>query len=357
MQYVIPTLPLEVEIESIAILKKLASSRAALAELKGIALTIPNTAILVNTLILQEAKDSSEVENIITTHDELFKASLQLQNFRSLASKEVQYYATALNAGFSMVREYQLITHRIILEIQQTLEQNNAGYRTIPGTKLVNDQTNQVVYTPPQSKTEIRDHMENLLFYINEDQLEKVDPLIKMAIIHHQFESIHPFYDGNGRTGRILNILYLVAKGLLDTPILYLSRFINQHKEDYYKLLQGVRVEGDWENWILFILEGIEISSRQSISMIRRMKQIMQDYKQHIRKNYTWYSQDLLNHLFRHPYTKIDFLAQDLQVNRKTASKYLNEMAKDPKNFISKHKLGKFHYFINTELVNLLIRE
>lgn len=357
MKYNIPPLPLGTEVETPRILKKLPKARAALGELKGIAATIPNIAILVNTLTLQEAKDSSAVENIVTSHDELFKASLEITNFNSLASKEVQHYTTALLKGFGMVQETQLITNRVILDIQQELEQNSAGYRKVPGTQLLNDKTKEIVYTPPQSGEEINYHMDVLLTYINEDDLEDIDPLIKMAIIHHQFESIHPFYDGNGRTGRIINILYLVAKGLLDYPILYLSRYVNQNKDGYYRLLQEVRRSGVWEKWILYMLDGVESISRQSIDLIKEIKRIMQSYKNHIRDTYPYYSQDLLNNLFRHPYTKIEFLARDLQINRKTAGKYLNEMAEDPRNIISKYKIGKQNYYVNNELVQLLIKE
>ena len=357
MTYDIPPLPLKTNVETLKVLKKLPKVRAALAELKGIGATIPNIAILVNTLTLQEAKDSSAVENIVTTHDELFKSSLQIKTFKSLASKEVQHYASALNKGFAMVQENQLITNRVVLDIQQELEQNSAGYRNVPGTQLVNDRTKEVVYTPPQTEAEIRHHMDVLLRYINEDDLEDVDPLVKMAIIHHQFESIHPFYDGNGRTGRILNILYLVAKGLLDYPILYLSRYVNQHKDQYYRHLQEVRRTGEWEAWILYMLNGVESISRQSIALIKEIKQIMQSYKVHIRDHYPYYSQDLLNNLFRHPYTKIEFLAKDLKVNRKTAAKYLNELSEDPKNILSKYKIGKLNYYVNNDLVGLLIKE
>ncbi len=357
MMYDMPSLPLEKAVESIALLKKLPNVRAALAELKGIAATIPNIAILVNTLALQEAKNSSAIENIVTSHDELFKATLQVRRFQSLASKEVQHYVSALHKGFQLVQKNKVITNNIILDIQQELEQNSGGYRKVPGTQLINDKTGEIVYTPPQHIEEIVLHMDVLLRYINDDELEDVDPLIKMAIIHHQFESIHPFYDGNGRTGRIINILYLVAKGLLDYPILYLSRYINQNKEEYYRLLQAVRKNGNWEPWIVFMVSGVETISRQSVALIMEIKRIMQFYKVHIRSTYSYYSQDLLNNLFRHPYTRIEFLANDLQINRKTAAKYLNEMADDPKNIISKYKIGKLNYYVNNELVNLLVQE
>jgi len=354
MQYIIPQLPISEGLETVKILKKLPEVRAALAELKGVAGTIPNIRILINTLTIQEAKDSSEVENIVTSHDDLFKASLQIKNYQSLASKEVQHYASALNKGFETVRSLGLISNKIILDIQQELEQNTAGYRKTPGTKLVNDKTKEIVYVPPQHIDEIEQHLGNLLNYINDDTLQDIDPLIKMAVIHHQFESIHPFYDGNGRTGRIINILYLVLKELLDYPILYLSRYINQNKEQYYKLLQEVRQNGNWEEWILYILEGIQVISKDSIKLIVEIKTIMQKYKDHIRNHYHYYSQDLLNNLFKHPYTKIEFLAKDLKINRKTAAKYLNEMSEDKLGFLSKFKIGKLNYYVNNDLVELL---
>ncbi len=354
MNYTIPSLPLSTTVESINILKKLPDARAALAELKGSAATIPNIGILISTLTLQEAKDSSEVENIITSHDDLFKANLQISSFGTLASKEVQHYVSALMKGFKMVEKDYLITNRVILEIQQELERNSAGYREVPGTKLINDTTGAIIYTPPQYIEDIRNYMDNLLEYINMNEIESIDPLVKMAIIHHQFESIHPFYDGNGRTGRILNILYLVAQDLLDYPILYLSRYINRNKNEYYHLLQKVRETGEWEEWILYMLQGVEEIAKESTQLIKDVKRVMMNYKNHIRKNYSYYSQDLLNNLFMHPYTRIEFLAKDLKINRKTAGKYLNELSEDPKNLISKHKLGSLNYYVNNELVELL---
>jgi len=212
-----------------------------------------------------------------------------------------------------------------------------------------------VIYVPPQILKEINTHMDILLNYINDDSLDDVDPLIKMAIIHHQFESIHPFYDGNGRTGRILNIVYLILKGLLDIPTLYLSRYINQKKAEYYGLLQGVRDHGQWEEWILYILKGCEIISNQSVQLIKEIKKLMQSMKHHIREHYKFYSQDLLNNLFRHPYTKIEFMENELQVERRTAAKYLNLLAKDPDLRITKVKQGKSNYYLNDQLINLLI--
>ena len=212
--------------ETRSVLKKTAEAHRYLAELKGVAASIPNEAILINTLALQEAKDSSEVENIVTTHDELYKANLFEEAITNPATKEVQDYAFALKQGFHIARQNKLIRLSDILAIQQNLEHNNAGLRKLPGTELKNTRTGEVIYTPPQHADDIAELMENLILFINDDEQCDADPLVKMAIIHHQFESIHPFYDGNGRTGRILNILYLVIKDLLNLPVLYLSRYI-----------------------------------------------------------------------------------------------------------------------------------
>ena len=350
----ISLLPPETELESRAVLKKLAPAHRYLAELKGMAATIPNEHILINTLALQEAKDSSEIENVITTQDDLYKANLFADYIKNPAAKEVNRYASALKLGFEQVRRDRLITVNRIIEIHCVLEQNDAGIRTQGGTVLKNEMSGETVYTPPQTHEEIVRLMGNLEQYINDDALSDVDPLVKMAVIHHQFESIHPFYDGNGRTGRIINILYLVAKGLLDIPVLYLSRYIIRTKDDYYRLLQDVRDTGDWEPWLIYLLEGVEQTARQTIWIIARIKEIMQDYKHRIRAELPRiYSQDLLNNLFRHPYTKIEWLQQDLGVSRLTATKYLEHLTE--RGFIEKHKIGRYNYYVNRPLMDVFV--
>jgi Fic family protein len=352
-KYTIATLPFAQDIESKAVLKKLALAHKALAELNGVAETIPNEVIILNTLSLQEAKDSSAIENIITTHDELYSSDSIAQQFASPAAKEVHNYATALKEGFIIVKEKGLLTCNQIIEIQATLEGTKAGFRKLPGTALKNEQTGETVYTPPQSHDEIMDYMSNLEKFINDNNLSDWDSLIKMSIIHHQFESIHPFYDGNGRTGRIVNILYLIKEGLLNLPILYLSRYINQHKADYYKLLQQTRLTQQWEPWLLYMLEAIEQTSMQTSAMVRGIKGLMMEYKQKIRTDLPKiYSQDLINSLFKHPYTKIDFLVTDLQVSRQTASKYLEQLIE--KKLVTMHKIGKENYYINDALYRYL---
>jgi Fic family protein len=336
------------------ILKKLASSSRRLAELKGIAASIPNQGILINTLGLQEAKDSSEIENIVTTHDELFKDDVLPEAFANAAAKEVLRYRQALQVGFEQVRASGLLTANHIIEIQTELERNNAGFRKLPGTAL-KDGGGQTIYTPPQDPAEIVALMHGLERFINEPELFAADPLIKMALIHHQFESIHPFYDGNGRTGRILNVLYLVKEGLLDIPVLYLSSHIVRTKADYYRLLQTVREEDAWEEWVLYLLEAVEQTAGQTIGTIHAIKAALFDYKHRIRAGYKFYSQDLINNLFTHPYTKIEFVQRDLQVSRLTATKYLDALAAG--GFVRKHKMGRGNYYVNVALNALLQRQ
>jgi len=351
--YKIPHLPLDFDLETKAILKKTAAARSALAEMKGAALSIPNESILISTLSLQEAKDSSAIENIITTHDELYQGDYLKKEFKSISSKEVHNYAGALRWGFETVRQKGILTNNHIIQMQATLEENDAGFRKVPGTELKNEQTGEIVYTPPQTHDEVVAFMSNLEQFINDNALSDWDPLVKMAIIHHQFESIHPFYDGNGRTGRIINILYLVKEGMLNLPILYLSRYINQKKGDYYRLLQKVRTENAWEEWVLYILDGVEQTSLQTIKIIEGIKKLMQSHKDRMRNELPKiYSQDLLNNLFRHPYTKIDFVMEETGVSRKTAAKYLDEL--DKIGIVSKQKIWKDNYYINMDLYNLL---
>lgn len=345
-------LPPTADLETKAVLKSLPSAHAALAELKGIASTIPNQIILVNTLGLQEAKDSSAIENIITTHDDLYKSELNLDSFKSPEAKEVQNYISALKKGFELIKVKGLITSNIIVEIQKELEGNSAGFRKLPGTALKNSSTGEIIYTPPQHINEINKLMTNLEKFINDPSMCDYDPIVKMAIIHYQFESIHPFYDGNGRTGRIINILYLIIEKLQNLPILYLSNYIIQNKADYYRLLQELRDNKNWEEWLLFMIHGIEKTSRETIELILQIKELMMEYKHKLRDNYKFYSQDLLNNLFKHPYTKIEFIVNDLNVSRITAANYLNKLAED--GILKKERIGTGNYYINEKLFNLL---
>jgi Fic family protein len=347
-------LPLNIDLETKKVLRALPSAHAALAELKGIASSIPDQNILINTLGLQEAKDSSAIENIITTHDDLYKSGLNLDAFKSLQAKEVQNYISALKKGFELITKTGLLTNNSILQIQEVLEDNKAGFRKLPGTALKNAATGETIYTPPQDYDDIVRLMANLERYINDAEMHDCDPLIKMAIIHFQFESIHPFYDGNGRTGRIINILYLILEKLQSLPILYLSNYIIRNKADYYRLLQKIRDENLWEEWLLFIISGVEQTAKEMIELIIKIKELMLEYKHRLRDNYKFYSQDLLNNLFKHPYTKIEFIVKDLGVSRLTAANYLNRLADDK--MLRKDKFGTGNYYINEELFNLLTK-
>ena len=342
-------LPPDFNIETVEILKQLSKSSRALAELKGITRTIPNSEILINTLILQEAKDSSEIENIITTQDELYKSTIDFNAVNS-ATKEVSFYSSALKRGFELIKQNNLLTINNIVEIQKNLEQNEAGIRTQAGTVLKNEQTGEIVHTPPQAKKDIDQLLKNLESYIN--IADDTDPLIKMAIIHYQFESIHPFYDGNGRTGRIINILYLVLNDLLNIPILYLSRYINNNKAEYYRLLQMVRTENNWEGWIIYMLKGVEITAQHTVSIILKIQEMMDNTKKIIKeKTPKIYSKELLELLFMHPYTKIEFLTESLNIHRGTASKYLNNLCEIE--ILNKQKIHKTNFYINSKLYHL----
>lgn len=357
--YIIPNLPLPYDLETKAVLKQLNKANKMLAELKGLATTIPNEQILISSLTLQEAKESSEVENIVTTQDDLYRASVSInQELQSAATKEVLNYREALQHGFNLVRKRQLLTNNVIKEIQERLEYNRAGFRTVPGTALKrNDGT--IVYTPPQDANEIAEYMKNLERFINDDSMCDFDPLVKMAIIHHQFESIHPFYDGNGRTGRIINVLYIVQNRLLDLPILYLSRYITRNKAEYYRLIQAIRDKNsdnasEWEEWILFMLRAVEETAFDTINLVKGIGKLMTDYKNILRPLFgKYYKHELLNNLFFHPYTKLEYFQRDMSISRQTASKYLDKIVST--GLLEKIKLGRENYYVNKGLMALFL--
>lgn len=359
-EYNIPHLPLSYDLETKAVLKQLNQANRRLAELKGVALTIPNENILVSTLTLQEAKDSSEVENIVTTQDDLYQGAAEsFSNFvTNAATKEVLNYREALQHGFHLVKEKGVLTSSAIKEIQKILEHNSAGFRSLPGTALKRSD-GKTVYTPPQDKHTILELMDNLERFINDDHLSELDPLIKLAIIHHQFESIHPFYDGNGRTGRIICVLYLVLTGCLDLPILYLSRYITHNKGEYYRLIQAIRDKNEdnatqWEAWILFMLKGIEETAIETTRLVKGISKLMAEFKTILRPKFgKQYRHELLNNLFFHPYTKVEFLEKEMMVSRITANRYLNALAET--GLIERIKIGRSYYYMNLPLMNLFM--
>ncbi len=348
--WTLKNLPPAQDVETKNIFRALNKATRKLAELKGVTVSIPNKDILINTLGLQESKYSSEIENIITTQDDLFRASVD-SSFDNIEAKKVLNYTDALKKGYQLVEKNKLLTSNHIKEIQRTLEPNKPDFRKLIGTVLKNND-GEVIYTPPQNYDQIVELMSNLDKYINNNEFQDIDPLIKMPIIHFQFESIHPFLDGNGRTGRIINVLYLVQQGLLDIPVLYLSRYINQNKIEYYKHLQQIRRTNNYEDWIVWMLNGVAETAENTINTIQEIKELMADYKHRIRKNHSFYSQDLINNLFKHPYTKIEFVARDLDISRQTAATYLNRLTENK--LIIKIKKGRSNYYMNMPLFNLL---
>ncbi|WP_285602881.1 Fic family protein [Helicobacter sp. NHP22-001] len=336
------------------IYKLLIRAHAKLGELKGVAKIIPNQNILINSLVLQEAKESSAIENIITTHDELFLAQIEPSKMTKNA-KEVQNYAKALRIGFALIQKEKILRNKHILETHRELEGNDAGFRTQKGTKLKNPLTGQIKHIPPQNNADIKRLMGNLECYINED-MDSLDPLIKLAIIHYQFEAIHPFYDGNGRCGRILNILYLTHQGLLDLPILYLSAYIIKYKDHYYELLAQVGQSGDFGAWVAYILEGVAKSAEATIHRVKKIQQAMRTYQQILQKRAPKiYSKDLIEILFSHPYTKIEFLESRLNIHRHTASTYLKEC--ENLKMLHSIKKGRNKYLVNVALFSILSQE
>ena len=339
-------------VETIAILKQESKSAVALAELKGLTNTLPNPNILINAVILKEAQASSGIENVITTQDKLYQALYAKSAKPDVATKEVLRYREALLMGTLLIKEKRFLNTNGIITIQKELEENNAGLRKLPGTALINDLTNEVIYTPPDSFHSISGLMKNLEEYINIDE-DDMSPLIKLAIQHYQFESIHPFYDGNGRTGRIINVLYLILKGLLNEPVLYLSSYIIQNKGDYYRLLQEVRTKNNWEDWILYMLKGIEQTALSTIEQINEINHLFSETQKLVQEKLPRiYSKDLIEQLFIHPYCKIEFLVENLNLERKAASRHLNNLKEiDVLKSLSK---GKEVIYINEKLFDLL---
>ena len=310
--------------------------------------------ILINAVTINEAKDSSAIENIVTTHDDIYKV-LTESGFKEENAKEVVDYRNAIWAGYEQIKKDGFINTNTIVKIQGIIEHNNAGIRKLPGTELKNSLTGETIYTPPQNEEEIRDYLRNLEKFINNNE-DGLDPLIKVCLIHFQFDSIHPFYDGNGRTGRILNILYLVLNKLIDSPILYLSKYINKTKQEYYKLFNEVRNNNNYEEWILYILKGIEITSKETITLIEKIQDEMKNFKEEFRtKLPKIYSKELLESLFYEVYTKIAYIEKACGVTRLTATSYLNQL--EEIGLLESEKIGREKIYKNLRLIKLLSDE
>ena len=345
----LPFVPPEIEkYETIELWKQESAARAAIAELKGIANIIPNQSILINAIILQEAKDSSEVENIITTKDKLYQA-IATSKKMDVATKEVMFYREALYAGCKKIEKQGYLSVNDIVEIQKILLKNDAGIRKTPGTTLFYNLTNTVVYTPPEGIDVLNNLLKNLFEYLNNEE----DSLIKMGIIHYQFESIHPFYDGNGRTGRIINILYIIMKSYLEIPILYLSSYIIKNKSVYYDLLRNITKNDDWEKWLLFILKGVEVTAIETIEKIKEIRILLDTTINIVKEKLSRiYSKELVELLFVNPYSKTEFLVDELKIERKAASRYLHQLSDI--GILKLTKIGTENIFINIKLLEIL---
>jgi Fic family protein len=346
----LPLLPPKADIETKDILRKTISAGRALAQLNGTLLNLPNPTLFLDTIYLQEAKASSEVENIITTNDELYKSLVADRKVENSATKEVLSYKEALWSGLEQLKTKPFINTNLCIRIVQCIKQNNASIRVTPGTTLSNTQ-GEVIYTPPSGETVIREKLANLEKFINED--ESIDPLIKMALMHYQFEAIHPFADGNGRTGRILLLLYLKLSGLLDTPAIYLSEYIIKNKTEYYQRLRGVTEKNEWEEYILFMLDMIEQTSARGLERLNKITESIDKTAEEIKtKLPKIYSKDLVEVLFRLPYTKRQHLIDENIGNAKTVGNYLITLEEN--GFLKSVKVGKEKLYLNERLLKIL---
>jgi len=348
----LPSLPPKKELETKGILKKATFSHRYLAELKGIAGTIPNQTILINSLILQEARSSSEIENVVTTNDKLFKAFSSSTRSIDPQTKEVLRYRRALWTGYNRLKKRSVFSTNLFVDIFRIIKQTDEGIRTTPGTRIA-DERGMIIYSPPEGEKVIRYKLEKLEEFIHNDR-DNIDLLVKLALIHYQFEAIHPFTDCNGRTGRIMNVLYLVYKKLLDLPILYLSQYIIQHKTEYYRLLRGVTFKEEWEPWIIYMLNAVEktsINTKEKIIQIRtQVKKTLEKAKKELPPNV--YSHELIELLFEQPYCKIQFVVDKGIAKRQTAAEYLKELEKI--GILKKKKVGKENLFLNKKLYEIL---
>ncbi len=346
----LPSLPPQAEIESRAVLKACIEARAALAELKQAGALIPNQAVLINSIPLLEAQASSEIENIVTTTDRLFQFADDREALADPATKEALRYRTALREGFESLAKHPLST-RTAVEICCTIKGVDMDVRRTPGTALVNERSGELIYTPPEGEALIRDKLANWEQFLHE--AEDIDPLVRMAIGHYQFEAIHPFTDGNGRTGRVLNLLYLVDKGLLDIPVLYLSKAIIEAKQDYYRLLLDVSREGAWEPWLLFMLEAVRSTAHWTTSQIKAIRTLIDDTVHRMRRDAPGiYSRELTELIFVQPYCRIGNLVDAGIAQRQTASVYLKQLVDI--GLLKEMKAGREKLFINPQLLHTL---
>jgi len=346
----LPLLPPKTTLETTKVLRKTIDASRALAKLNGMLTNLPNPTLFLDTIHLQEAKASSEIENIITTNDDLYKSLVADKKFDNPATKEVISYKEALWNGLRDIETRPFISTNLCVEIVQSIKKNTASIRTTPGTALKNAK-GETIYTPPTGEAIIREKMANLETFINGE--DNIDPLIKMALMHYQFEAIHPFSDGNGRTGRILLLLYLKLTKLLDTPAIYLSEYIIKNKVDYYTKLRDVTENNDWEGWILYMLEMVEYTAKKGLLRLKDVTELMEQMTKEIRETLPKvYTKELVEILFRLPYTKRQFLIDAKLGTPKTVGNYLMELEKA--GFLISEKIGKEKLYLNHRLMSVL---
>jgi Fic family protein len=350
----LPRLPPRAEIETRAVLKACIKAQASLATLRGMAGRIPNQGMLINLIPMLEAQASSEIENIVTTTDRLFQhASAGPDGLADPATKEALRYRTALHQGCQSLQTRPLTTATAV-DICRTIKGVEMDIRKVPGTALMNDATQQIVYTPPAGEAVIRDLLADWERFLHMER--DIDPLVRMAVMHYQFEAIHPFSDGNGRTGRVLNLLFLIAEDLLDLPILYLSRYIIQHKREYYQLLMEVTTQQSWERWILYMLEAVHSTAAWTTTKIQAICGLMEKTREQLRVQAPkTYSHELVDLIFTQPYCRIANVVDKGIAQRQTASKMLKELAN--LNVVQEVVLGRDKVFINLALMDLLAKD
>lgn len=349
----LPNLPPNGFTESPEILRHLAKAARYLGELNGLCASLPNPNLLINTIVLQESRDSSAIENIVTTQDELYKAATE-EGTDNHAAKEVLSYREALYVGLEKMKaQKNLLLTNTMLQIVQTIKQNKSGIRNTPGTALKNAINGEVIYTPPCCEDVLKEKLTALEQFINDPQLSALDPLIKMALIHYQFEAIHPFADGNGRTGRIVNALYLVQQELLSQPVLYLSSYIVKYKTEYYQLLRGVTENNNWHDWTMFILTALIETAQLTTKKIRAMLILKEEYEKQMKEVMgSSFSHELLQLMFTLPYLKIELLEKRGIAHRQTASTWLKKLS--DADILKPQKIGRTTYYINYKLMDLL---
>ena len=348
----LPSLPPEVNLETVAILRACIPARAALAELKQAGQLLPNQDLLINLLPLLEAKDSSEIENIVTTTDKLFQYASE-DTLADPMTKEALRYRTALNTGYMELSVKPLCTNTAI-EICSTIKGQDLDVRKVPGTKLASQQTGKVIYTPPEGEQVLRGLLSNWENFLHQE--DEIDPLIKMAVAHYQFEAIHPFADGNGRTGRVLNILYLISEELLTLPILYLSRYIVQNKQEYYRLLTAVTRDEAWEEWIIYMLKAVEDTASWTTNKIGSVRTLIERTSDFIRASLPKiYSHELVQVIFEQPYCRIGNLVERDIAKRQTASSYLKQLCEI--GVLKEIQSGKEKLFVHPKLIKLMTED